>query len=189
MGTGHDSLDLRRRHCLSVLRRTLPWLSDPHSLEFEALLYTVPLYVDVVLRPVYDPWHSEWDDDLVWLVTNHPRTWSPYLYKIRSLCFNLSHQDNTELRDRVRNHEINYYELVRLSPRELFPEHWKQFPLPSPESELGHHTEQHNAMFPCPRSHCRSHNTSYVQLQTRSADEPMSTFHTCHACGHHWRTS
>ncbi|KAK8883293.1 transcription elongation factor TFIIS [Tritrichomonas musculus] len=34
---------------------------------------------------------------------------------------------------------------------------------------------------------CKSNNISFYQLQTRSADEPMTTFFTCGDCGYNWR--
>jgi DNA-directed RNA polymerase subunit M/transcription elongation factor TFIIS len=34
---------------------------------------------------------------------------------------------------------------------------------------------------------CKSLKTTYYQLQTRSADEPMTTYATCKACGHKWK--
>jgi DNA-directed RNA polymerase subunit M/transcription elongation factor TFIIS len=34
---------------------------------------------------------------------------------------------------------------------------------------------------------CKSLKTSYYQMQTRSADEPMTTFVTCNNCGHKWK--
>lgn len=36
---------------------------------------------------------------------------------------------------------------------------------------------------------CASGNLNFVQVQTRSADEPMTCFLTCNACGHRWRMS
>ena len=36
----------------------------------------------------------------------------------------------------------------------------------------------------CPK--CRSKNTEYYQKQTRSADEPMTTFANCVDCGKRW---
>ena len=36
---------------------------------------------------------------------------------------------------------------------------------------------------------CASANLNFVQVQTRSADEPMTCFLTCNACGHRWRMS
>jgi DNA-directed RNA polymerase subunit M/transcription elongation factor TFIIS len=34
---------------------------------------------------------------------------------------------------------------------------------------------------------CQEFKVSYYQRQTRSADEPMSVFATCHACGKKWK--
>ena len=34
---------------------------------------------------------------------------------------------------------------------------------------------------------CRQRKTQYYQMQTRSADEPMTTFVTCVNCGNRWK--
>jgi DNA-directed RNA polymerase subunit M/transcription elongation factor TFIIS len=34
---------------------------------------------------------------------------------------------------------------------------------------------------------CKGKKTTYYQMQTRSADEPMTTFVTCHDCGNKWK--
>lgn len=39
--------------------------------------------------------------------------------------------------------------------------------------------------FPCKK--CRSRNTEFTQKQTRSADEPMTTFALCNECDYRWR--
>lgn len=38
---------------------------------------------------------------------------------------------------------------------------------------------------PCPK--CQKTEAEYYQLQTRSADEPATTFYHCLSCGHRWR--
>ena len=40
-------------------------------------------------------------------------------------------------------------------------------------------------MFKCGK--CQKRKTSYYQMQTRSADEPMTTFVTCLNCDHRWK--
>jgi transcription elongation factor S-II len=40
-------------------------------------------------------------------------------------------------------------------------------------------------LFTCKK--CRSKQCTYYQLQTRSADEPMTTFVTCVNCEARWR--
>eukprot|EP00798_Chlamydomonas_sp_ICE-L_P006310 gene6310-biopygen1445 len=39
--------------------------------------------------------------------------------------------------------------------------------------------------FNCAR--CKQRQCSYVEVQTRSCDEPASIFVTCHGCGNRWR--
>lgn len=34
---------------------------------------------------------------------------------------------------------------------------------------------------------CKSHEIEFFQLQTRRADEPMTTFFRCRNCGNRWR--
>lgn len=45
--------------------------------------------------------------------------------------------------------------------------------------------QNHKGRFCCGK--CGSWRTDYYQLQTRSADEPMTTFVTCYHCMHKWR--
>lgn len=50
--------------------------------------------------------------------------------------------------------------------------------------------EQHSqtdSVLHCRR--CGSSNLNFVQVQTRSADEPMTCFLTCNGCQHRWRMS
>lgn len=46
-------------------------------------------------------------------------------------------------------------------------------------------SEAPDGMFTCGK--CRSQKTTYYQLQTRSADEPMTTFVTCTNCSKRWK--
>ncbi|XP_026190023.1 transcription elongation factor S-II [Cyclospora cayetanensis] len=45
--------------------------------------------------------------------------------------------------------------------------------------------EAAQGQFPCFR--CRTNKTVYFQMQTRSSDEPMTTFVTCLECGNRWK--
>ncbi len=40
--------------------------------------------------------------------------------------------------------------------------------------------------FKCKR--CKSRKTTYYEMQTRSADEPMTIFITCLTCGNRWKS-
>ena len=45
--------------------------------------------------------------------------------------------------------------------------------------------EKGTGMFKCGK--CKERNCTYFQLQTRSADEPMTTFVTCLNCNNRWK--
>ena len=45
--------------------------------------------------------------------------------------------------------------------------------------------EDYEGMFKCRK--CKSKKTTYYQMQTRSADEPMTTYVTCMECGLKWK--
>jgi DNA-directed RNA polymerase subunit M/transcription elongation factor TFIIS len=45
--------------------------------------------------------------------------------------------------------------------------------------------EDYSGLFKCGK--CKSVKTTYYQMQTRSADEPMTTFVTCKNCRNRWK--
>jgi DNA-directed RNA polymerase subunit M/transcription elongation factor TFIIS len=45
--------------------------------------------------------------------------------------------------------------------------------------------EKYEGMFKCGK--CKSKKTTYYQMQTRSADEPMTTYVTCMDCDAKWK--
>ena len=45
--------------------------------------------------------------------------------------------------------------------------------------------EDYTGQFKCGK--CKSTKTTYYQMQTRSADEPMTTFVSCINCGNRWK--
>jgi len=45
--------------------------------------------------------------------------------------------------------------------------------------------DDYEGQFKCGK--CKSKKTDYYQLQTRSADEPMTTYVTCKTCNHRWK--
>lgn len=46
--------------------------------------------------------------------------------------------------------------------------------------------KDYKGLFRCNR--CRGYKTTYYELQTRSADEPMTVFVTCHVCRITWKS-
>lgn len=107
---------------------------------------------------------------------------------IRSKCLNLKDRDNPGLCRGVYSGDISPAEYVDMTPEEMKSESLRneetrmrkdsfyECQIPTQKAETD--------MFKCGK--CGQRKCSYRQLQTRSADEPMTTFVTCE-CGHKWR--
>lgn len=127
-------------------------------------------------------------DDREYLHRCYERAVRGYSRKIRSLCWNLKDGRNPCLKERVVRGEIPVDALVGMSAHQLFPELRK---CRYAEADRGRwwvnpaKKKGSGGIFQCGK--CRSQETTWYQLQTRSADEPMTTFITCLECGNRWR--
>ena len=115
-----------------------------------------------------------------------------YRSKVRSLSLNLKDKNNPELRQKVLKGEIQAETLVVMRSEELASKVLKE------QHEALRQQNLHNAKgaeaqeaetdaFQCGK--CKQKKTRYYQMQTRSADEPMTTFVTCVNCNHKWKFS
>ena len=78
--------------------------------------------------------------------------------------------------------------IVSMKPQELFPDMWEDIIVKSARKmELlsRENNVQGTSMFKCGK--CKKNNCTYYQMQTRSADEPMTTFVTCLNCSKRWK--
>lgn len=110
--------------------------------------------------------------------------------KYRSIMFNLKDQNNPDLRRKVLLGEIKPEKLIYMSVEEMASdrrqrenEQIKEKALF--ECERGGAPKATTDQFKCGR--CGQRKCTYYQLQTRSADEPMTTFVTCVNCNNHWK--
>tara|TARA_B100000575_G_C23142648_1_gene665512 strand:- start:3688 stop:4254 length:567 start_codon:yes stop_codon:yes gene_type:complete len=99
-----------------------------------------------------------------------------------------SYINNQRLFERLINKEFNGYELATMEPCYRFPEHWK--PYIDDKSKRDRTLYEINKelatdVYKCGK--CKKKECSFYQLQTRSADEPMTTFVTCLNCGNRWK--
>jgi DNA-directed RNA polymerase subunit M/transcription elongation factor TFIIS len=128
-----------------------------------------------------------------------PKNWDNNLFKsmykffVKEVFVNLdkeSYIKNKRLYDRLIAKEFDSYELAEMEPQYKFPEHWKPY---IDEKSKRDRTlfevdkEMATDIYKCGR--CKKKECSYYQLQTRSADEPMTTFITCLNCGLRWKQS
>ncbi|GAB2288063.1 hypothetical protein Dimus_022407 [Dionaea muscipula] len=110
--------------------------------------------------------------------------------KYRSLLFNLKDQNNPDFRRRVLLGHVNPDSIVVMPPEEMASDQRKAENQQIKEKALfdcerGGPPKATTDQFRCGR--CGQRKTTYYQLQTRSADEPMTTFVTCVNCNNHWK--
>ncbi|KAH3687337.1 hypothetical protein WICPIJ_001681 [Wickerhamomyces pijperi] len=117
---------------------------------------------------------------------------SNYTKRMRMLISNIRQKNNPELRYKLSSGDLEAGKFVVMTAKDLAPESLKK--------ELEKIKEQNlfNAQgasleravtdrFTCGK--CKEKKVSYYQLQTRSADEPLTTFCTCENCGNRWKFS
>ena len=95
---------------------------------------------------------------------------------------------NNYLLDKILNENINVDKIAFMKPEEIFPQHWKalldkKFKIDKNLYET--RTELATSLYKCGK--CKKKMCTYFQLQTRSADEPMTTFVTCMNCQNRWK--
>ncbi|KAF3057076.1 Transcription elongation factor S-II [Daldinia childiae] len=115
-----------------------------------------------------------------------------YKEKIRSLFQNLKVKTNAELGRNVMSGAIAAERFVVMTSKELMSaqqrkadaelelENMKKAQVPMVEKSISDSLECGN---------CKKKMVSYTQAQTRSADEPMTTFCECMNCGKRWKFS
>jgi transcription elongation factor S-II len=114
-----------------------------------------------------------------------------YTSLARSVVGNLnpnSYIKNNELSKRFKDGKINLEEITSFTFSDLYPEIWKELSIRQFEREkrqLEGNKSMATDQFECKRCHKRE--CTYYELQTRSADEPMTIFIQCVNCGKHWR--
>ena len=107
-----------------------------------------------------------------------------YKQRLLSVLFNID--KNPELMKKIKCQELE-----KLTPGQM----WPDGPLGTTERKIrefdtkkemakAQMDREYEGILTCPK--CKSRKTSYYQMQTRSADEPMTTYAQC-LCGHRWK--
>ncbi|KAK6937639.1 Transcription elongation factor S-II, central domain [Dillenia turbinata] len=110
--------------------------------------------------------------------------------KYRSILFNLKDPNNPDFRRKVLLGQIRPQQILNMSAEDM-ASHERQLQNQKIkeramlECELGGTPKASTDQFKCER--CGRRRCTYYQMQTRSADEPMTTFVTCVNCNHHWK--
>ncbi|KZV60100.1 transcription elongation factor [Peniophora sp. CONT] len=115
-----------------------------------------------------------------------------YKNKIRSLFQNLKDKNNGWLRDGVGSGDITPATFARMTTAEMASAERKAEDAKIAEENMFNtlaagEMQAETDAFQCGR--CKQRKCRYRQAQTRSADEPMTTFVTCTNCNHRWKFS
>ncbi|XP_036170439.1 LOW QUALITY PROTEIN: transcription elongation factor A protein 1-like [Myotis myotis] len=113
-----------------------------------------------------------------------------YKNRVRSRILNLKDAKNPNLRENVLCGNISPDLLARMTAEEMASDELKEMRKNLTAEAIREHQMAktggtQTALFT--RGKCKKKNCTYTQLQTRSADEPMTTFVVRNECGNRWK--
>lgn len=112
-----------------------------------------------------------------------------YKHKFLQIQYNL--RNSPVLKKWITDKRVKSKDVIEMSPDVMWPDGPRAQTIERRiihdlrKAYLALEAKNREGFFACGR--CKSKNTSYYQLQTRSADEPMTTFVTCHNCDRNWK--
>ena len=128
---------------------------------------------------------------------NYTRKWKNVLFKelyvskIRSFYSNISKDSyiqNPHFKQKILKGEIQVTDIPGLTAFDVYPENWSELLDKKIKRDKLKYEMKPTAMtdqFKCRK--CGSRSCSYYEVQTRSADEPMTQFISCLDCGNRWK--
>jgi DNA-directed RNA polymerase subunit M/transcription elongation factor TFIIS len=136
---------------------------------------------------VYASSTTSYNSSVAYATDAHTSLRSTYCKKFRSIRFNLDKTD-TLLFERVCNGEVTPTQLANMTYRDMWPSYWSL-----PENQPGVRTiiisqpvdDDAPSLLQCRK--CKKYTVKYFEMQTRSADEPMTAFCECLSCGNRWK--
>jgi len=108
-----------------------------------------------------------------------------YIDRLRSVYINLKKPDVSSA---ILSSNIKSQDIAFMTHQEICPDKWKKLIEDKKirdKQKYEPNIEASTDNFTCNK--CKSKKCTYYQLQTRSADEPMTTFVTCLECGKRWK--
>ena len=109
-----------------------------------------------------------------------------YLDRLRSIYINI--KQSPEFKQKLITNQIKAHDVGGLTHQDMAPTKWQRLIEDKKIRDENKYTPKLEAStdnFTCRK--CKSKKCTYYQMQTRSADEPMTTFVTCLDCGSRWK--
>ncbi|NXE84479.1 TCEA3 protein, partial [Cochlearius cochlearius] len=130
---------------------------------------------------------SEIEDHILW---GNGDTDMKYRNRVRSRISNLKDPKNPSLRRNVLCGAILPSLIARMTAEEMASDELKELRNAMTQEAIREHQMAKTGgtvtdLFQCGK--CKKKNCTYNQVQTRSADEPMTTFVLCNECGNRWK--
>ncbi|CAG6015772.1 unnamed protein product [Menidia menidia] len=143
----------------------------------------------------HPPPHIQSDEFLLDRLTPHiyqeiKATDMKYKNRVRSRISNLKDPKNPGLRTNVLAGNIELSRIASMSAEEMASDELKQLRNVLTQEAIREHQMAKTGgtttdLLQCGK--CKKKNCTYNQVQTRSADEPMTTFVLCNECGNRWK--
>ena len=108
-----------------------------------------------------------------------------YIDRLRSIYLNLK---NPEILEQIKSEAVQAHSVAFMTHQEMRPDKWKELiedKIKKDKNKFETNVEASTDTFTCRK--CKSNKCTYYQMQTRSADEAMTTFVTCIECGQRWK--
>uniref|UniRef100_A0A3Q2YAV2 Transcription elongation factor A (SII), 2 n=1 Tax=Hippocampus comes TaxID=109280 RepID=A0A3Q2YAV2_HIPCM len=130
------------------------------------------------------------DCSLLAIFENFKSTDIKYKARLRSRISNLKDQKNPDLRRNVLCGNISAQRIASMTSEEMASAELKKIRETLTKESIREHQlskvgGNKTDMFVCKK--CQGRDCTYTQVQTRSADEPMTTFVLCNECGNRWK--
>ena len=167
--------DKNRSNCVYKLNKIIDDISISRNIEKSIYNFTINFAIDNNIN-------REWNNQIFYNL---------YFSKIRSIYLNLnedSYIKNNYLFNKIKNNEIKAEDISKLSVYDIFPDNWKEMLDNKTKRDKIKYELKPEAMterYKCRK--CGSRKCSYYEMQTRSADEPMTQFFTCLDCKNRWK--
>ena len=132
--------------------------------------------------------HSVFEFSLIYVLTNKLLDMfviSVYQDKLQDIIDNLNKRScvtNKYLLLALKNNKLDTHTVAFLSPIQLNPDNWEESVKREKLRKQKEDNMESTDIFKCPQ--CKKRKCKVTQMQTRSSDEPMTTFVNCLVCFH-----